>query len=56
MSKNKHIRLIGKRAVFNAEIWARAVEALARQLQREAQSSDATGDPQAAAPKPEAGS
>jgi hypothetical protein len=52
MPKNKHIRLIGKRAAFNAEVWARAVEALARQLQREAQtkSADEPGPP---APKPE---
>ena len=40
MPKNKCIRLIGKRAAFNAEVWARAVEALARQLQREAAARD----------------
>jgi hypothetical protein len=43
MSKNRRIRLIGKRAVFNAEVWARAVEALARQLQRESSSQESGG-------------
>jgi hypothetical protein len=55
MLKNKHIQLIGKRASFNAEVWARAVEALARQLQREAAASSPTDEPEASAPKPEAG-
>jgi hypothetical protein len=53
MPKNRRIRLIGKRATFNAEVWARAVEALARQLQREALARDATDKPQAPTPKPE---
>jgi len=56
MLKNKRIRLIGKRAPFNAEVWARAVEALARQLQREAQGRDTPDQPPAPTPKPEAGS
>lgn len=55
MLKNKRIRLIGKRAPFNADVWARAVEALARQLQREAQAKPAD-EPKPPAPKPEAGS
>jgi hypothetical protein len=55
MLKNKRIRLVGKRAPFNAEVWARAVEALARQLQREAQAKPAD-EPKLPAPKPEAGS
>lgn len=53
MLKNKHIRLIGKRAPFNTEVWARAVEALARQLQREAQAKP-PDEPKPPAPKPEA--
>jgi hypothetical protein len=44
MSNNKHIRLIGKRAAFNAEVWARAVEALARQLVRETAARTPDGD------------
>jgi hypothetical protein len=52
MLKHKRIRLIGKRAAFNAEVWARAVEALARQLQREAQAKPAD-EPKPPAPKPE---
>lgn len=56
MSRSKHIRLIGKRAAFNAETWARAVEALARQLQREAQFGDTNGKQKASEAKPEAGS
>jgi hypothetical protein len=55
MLQNKRIRLIGKRAPFNAEVWARAVEALARQLQREAQTKPAD-EPKPPASKPEAGS
>ena len=45
MPKNRHIRLIGKRAAFNAETWARAVEALARQLQREAEATSPAAEP-----------
>jgi hypothetical protein len=56
MLKNKRIRLVGKRAPFNAEVWARAVEALARQLQREALSTGTPDKPQTPTPKPEAGS
>lgn len=54
MSKNKRIRLIGKRAAFNAEVWARAVEALARQLQREAEAKGSS-DQEPPAAKPETG-
>lgn len=56
MSKHKRIRLIGKRAAFNTEVWARAIEALARQLQQEAEAknaADTTGLPEA---NPEASS
>ena len=55
MPKNKRIRLIGKRAAFNAEVWARAVEALARQLQREAQAKLAD-EPKPPEAKPETSS
>lgn len=54
MPKNKRIRLIGKRAAFNAEVWARAVEALARQLQRETAANDPSEEPQPPEVKPEA--
>lgn len=54
MPKNKRIRLIGKRAAFNAEVWARAVEALARQLQREAAAKNPAAAPKPPAPRPEA--
>lgn len=57
MPRNKRIQLIGKRAAFNAEAWARAIEALARQLQREAQASSPTPEqPKAPEAKPEADS
>ena len=57
MPKNKRIQLIGKRAAFNAEVWARAVEALARQLLREAAATKGPADePKPPAPKPEASS
>ena len=35
MSRKRPIQLVGKKAAFNVEVWGRAVEALARQLQRE---------------------
>lgn len=54
MPSRRRIRLIGKRAAFNAEVWARAIEALARQLQREATVSGSTDEPKLSAPKPEA--
>jgi|HubBroStandDraft_4_1064222.scaffolds.fasta_scaffold2121092_2 hypothetical protein len=54
MSKNRRIRLIGKRAVFNAEVWARAVEALARQLQREAAAKNPADEPKPPETRPEA--
>jgi hypothetical protein len=56
MPRKTRIQLVGKRAAFNAEVWARAVEALARQLQREAEAGKATDKPQAPTPKPEASS
>jgi hypothetical protein len=56
MRKNKRIRLIGKRAVFNAEVWARAVEALAQQLQREAAASNPVDELRTPEPEPEADS
>jgi hypothetical protein len=56
MLKNKRIRLISKRAAFNAEVWARAVEALARQLQREAKANGPADEPKTSEAKPEAGS
>lgn len=56
MPKNKRIRLIGRRAAFNAEVWARAVEALARQLQREAAAKGTADKPKSPAPEPEASS
>jgi hypothetical protein len=56
MPKNRRIRLIGKQAAFNAEVWARAVEALARQLQREAAAKGPAGEPKPPGAKPEAGS
>ncbi len=56
MPKNRRIRLIGKRAVFNTEAWARAVEALARQFQREGQAGDSAPEPKPPKAKPEAGS
>jgi len=56
MRKNKRIRLIGKRAAFNAEVWARAVEALAHQLQREAADSGSADEPKLPEPKSEANS
>jgi hypothetical protein len=37
MARKTRIRIVGKRATFDVEAWARAVEALARQLHREAQ-------------------
>jgi hypothetical protein len=55
MPRKTRIQLVGKRAPFNAEVWARAVEALARQLQRETQAKPADG-PKPPTPKPEAGS
>jgi hypothetical protein len=56
MSKTRHIRLIGKRAAFNAEAWARAVEALARQLQREEAAKDSTDRSKESETAPEADS
>jgi hypothetical protein len=56
MPRNKRIRLIGKRATFNAEVWARAVEALARQLQHEAEVGSPTDDPKPPEAKQEAAS
>jgi hypothetical protein len=56
MPRKTRIQLVGKRAPFNAEVWARAVEALARQLQREAQGRNTPDKPSAPMPKPEAGS
>ena len=35
MPRKRPIQLVGKKAAFNVEAWKRAVEALARQLQRE---------------------
>jgi hypothetical protein len=35
MPRKRPIQLVGKKAAFNVEAWGRAVEALARQLQRE---------------------
>ncbi len=34
MPRKSRIRLVGKRASFEAEKWARAIEALAHQLRR----------------------
>jgi hypothetical protein len=56
MPKNKRIQLIGKRATFNAEAWARAVEALARQLQREAGADKVADEPAAPEARPETSS
>lgn len=56
MPQNKRIRLIGKRAVFNAEAWARAVEALSRQLQREAQTASSAAASASPATQPDSSS
>jgi hypothetical protein len=53
MPRKTRIQLVGKRAPFNAEVWARAVEALARQLQRETLAKPAD-EPKPPTPKPEA--
>jgi hypothetical protein len=54
MPRKRRIQLVGKQAAFNAEAWARAIEALARQLQAEWQASGKPGLPALPAPKPEA--
>jgi len=54
MPRKRRIQLVGKKATFNAEDWARAIEALARQLQREWERSGQAGVPAVPAAKPEA--
>ena len=45
MPRNRRIQLVGKEAAFNVEAWARAVQALARQLQAEWQQNGQKGAP-----------
>jgi hypothetical protein len=54
MPRKRRIRLVGKQAAFNAEAWARAIEALARQLQREWERSGQADVPTVPGAKPEA--
>lgn len=56
MPRKRPIQLVGKQAAFNVEVWARAVEALARQLQREWQQNGLAEVPPVPDPKPEASS
>jgi hypothetical protein len=56
MPRKRRIQIIGKRATFNVEAWARAVEALTRQLQREAETRESADNPKPAQTEPEAGS
>jgi hypothetical protein len=56
MPRKRRVELVGKQASFNAEAWARAVEALARQLQREWERSGRVGLPAVPDANPEAGS
>lgn len=53
MSRNRRIQLVGKEAAFEVEAWARAVEALARQLQREWQQAGTSGVPEVPVSQPE---
>lgn len=52
MPRKRRIQLIGKEAAFNVEAWARAVQALARQLQAEWQAQGRSGVPGVPQPKP----
>jgi hypothetical protein len=54
MPRKRPVQLVGKQAAFNIEAWARAVEALARQLQREWAQNGHTGEPTVPELKPEA--
>jgi hypothetical protein len=54
MPRKRRIELVGKQASFNAEAWARAVEALARQLQREWERNGQAGVPMVPDARPEA--
>jgi hypothetical protein len=53
MPRNRRIQLVGKESAFNVEAWARAVQALARQLQAEWQQNGQSGVPVVPEPKPE---
>jgi hypothetical protein len=55
MPRKRRIQLVGKEAAFNVEAWARAVQALARQLQAEWQRSGQAGVPLIPQPKAEDG-
>ena len=52
MAKRKDIQIIGKRAPYSAEAWARAVEALARQLIQNVQPSNGSASNTVDATKP----
>jgi hypothetical protein len=54
MPRKRRIQLVGKQASFNAEAWARAIEALARQLQREWERNGQAGVPVLPDTRPEA--
>ena len=56
MPRKRPIQLVGKQAAFNVEAWARAVEALARQLEREWQQTGQIAIPPVSTPKPETSS
>jgi hypothetical protein len=45
MPRKRRIQLVGKEAAFNVEAWARAVQALARQLQTEWRQNGQSGVP-----------
>lgn len=49
MPRKRPIQLVGKKAAFNVEAWGRAVEALARQLQREWELNGRPAMPESAA-------
>lgn len=51
MPRKRRIQLVGKEAAFNVEAWARAVQALARQLQAEWQQNGHKGVPVVPEPK-----
>jgi hypothetical protein len=53
MPRNRRIQLVGKEAAFNVEAWARAVQALARQLHAEWQQNGHIGVPEVPQPKAE---
>lgn len=56
MPRKRPIQLVGKQAAFNVEAWARAVEALARQLEQEWKQTGQIAMPTVSTPKPETSS